>query len=62
MAGDSSAKGNCNSITAKSFVPISGKEKNLFLRLQKIIEAGDYGVFMSVDDVNRLLGWVKIPY
>lgn len=53
---------HCNATIAKTFVPINEKEKDLFLRLQKVIQAGDFGVVMSIDDVNKFLGWIKISY
>jgi len=53
---------HCNATVARTFVPINEKERELFLRLQKIIQAGDYGVVISVNDVNKFLGWIKISY
>ena len=53
---------HCNPIVAATFVPINEQERYLFLRFQKIIQTGDYRIVMSVDDVNKFLGWIKISY
>ena len=52
----------CNSTVARSFIPITEKEKEIFEVLQKTIQSGNYGVKIEINDINRFIGWVKIPY
>ena len=52
----------CNAATMKTFIPISEREKAFLKTIPKIIQEGDYKFSLTVEDIEKFIGWVKIPY